>query len=177
MVTTKPGDLSIQQRLPHYDDSDPARFAMVLYLRADESMGTAFYRHCSTGFEAITPPRKPIYHDQLEAELRLGGVPRPAYADGETSLFEHLFAAPARYNRALLYRSNRLHKRCQYPRAAALPAGSGDRPPDRHRLLPGGIKPQSRPRALSLQGAKVCASSRVSSVIDRSVASFAMAMR
>ena len=84
-------------------------------------MGTAFYRHRSTGFEAITPPRKAIYHDQLEAELRLGGVPRPAYADGETGLFEHLFAAPARYNRALLYRSNRLHSGA-IPAGAALPA-------------------------------------------------------
>ena len=41
--------------------------------------------------------------------MRHGGVPPPEYVLGDTPLFECIRTEPARYNRALLYRSWNLH--------------------------------------------------------------------
>ncbi len=112
LVTNLRSELSIQQRLPHVDETNPQRLALVHYLFLDngkEKDGTAFYRHRSTGFETITQARKTIYQDQVAAELRIGGPPQSDYIHGDTALYEQIFHVPARYNRAVLYRSNQLH--------------------------------------------------------------------
>jgi hypothetical protein len=116
IVTTPPAALSIPQRIPHCDAFDPARIALVHYL-SDDPDGTAFYRHRATGFETIDEARRPIYFDQLEAELRHGGPPPAAYVNGDTPLFEQLLALPARYNRALVYPSYLLHSGMIAPNA------------------------------------------------------------
>lgn len=108
IVTTPPGALTVQQRLPHVDAFGAERIALVHYLSHD-SDGTAFYRHRSTGFETVDEGRAPIYLGQLEAELRHAGPPPPAYLNGDTPLFERHTLAEAAYNRAYLYRSFNLH--------------------------------------------------------------------
>jgi hypothetical protein len=107
MVTTPPEELSVRQRLPHVDAFGAERIALVHYLA--EGDGTAFYRHRSTGFETVDETRAPVFFDQIEAELRLGGVPPAAYVAGDTPLFEQVAHARARFNRALLYPSYLLH--------------------------------------------------------------------
>ncbi|AIT07861.1 hypothetical protein MC45_17585 [Sphingomonas taxi] len=109
LVTTPPARLTLPQRLPHVDAVDPRRIALVHYLDPDGGDGTAFYRHRSTGFERLDRARAPIYFEQLDAELRHGGVPAPAYIHGSTPLFERIALVEARYNRAVLYRSALLH--------------------------------------------------------------------
>ena len=109
MVTTEPGALSIDQRLPHCDAFAVERIALIHYLSPEGGDGTAFFRHRSTGFETVDQARKPIYFDQLSAEIRYGGEPPSAYVAGDTALFERTMLAEARYNRALIYRSWLLH--------------------------------------------------------------------
>lgn len=109
LVTTPPEALTVPQRLPHVDAVDPGRIALVHYLDPESRDGTAFYRHRATGFEQLDRQRAPIYFDQLEAELRHGGLPAPAYIAGSTPLFEQTARVEARYNRAVLYRSALLH--------------------------------------------------------------------
>ena len=108
IVTTPADALSVRQRLPHCDAFGADRVAMVHYLSPSIAEGTAFFRHRSTGFETIDDRRASIFFDQLDAELRHGGVPE-GYVAGDTSLFERTFLAEARYNRAVLYRSSLLH--------------------------------------------------------------------
>lgn len=108
IVTTPPAELTVPQRLPHCDAFGAERIALVHYLSADTD-GTAFYRHRSTKFETVDAARAPIYFGQLEAELRHRGPPDPAYVADDTPLFERIALAPARSNRALLYRSYLLH--------------------------------------------------------------------
>ena len=109
IVTTPPGELSVQQRLPHCDAFDGDRIAMVHYLSPVDGDGTAFFRHQSTGFETIDEERAPLFFDQLDAEMRYRGVPSAAYISADSALFELTMRIEARYNRAVLYRSKMLH--------------------------------------------------------------------
>lgn len=109
LVTTDPIDLAPIQRIPHFDGVEPERLALLLYLNPDAPGGTAFYRHRSTGFETVTAPRLPAYRAALEGELARTGLPDPAYIEGDTALFEQVLRIEGRFNRAILYRGNRLH--------------------------------------------------------------------
>ena len=110
IVTTPRDRLTVSQRLPHCDAHGADRIALVHFLTgAEEGGGTAFFRHRSTGFESVDDERAPIYRDQLDAELRHGGLPPADYLIGDDRLFACIAAVPARYNRAILYRSFALH--------------------------------------------------------------------
>lgn len=121
IVTTPQSALTIRQRLPHCDAFTAERVALIHYLSPDDGDGTAFYRHRSTGFETVDEVRAPIFFGQLDAELRHGGAPPAGYIAGDTRLFERTVAAPARYNRALLYRSFLLHSGAISPGASLSP--------------------------------------------------------
>ncbi len=108
VVTTPPDRLSIEQRLPHFDAVDPNRIALVHYLGASDSGGTAFYRHRATGFETIDASRSTGYLDALNAEVR-ATPPPAAYIAGSTAQFEQISSVDACCNRAVIYRSALLH--------------------------------------------------------------------
>ena len=109
IVSTPPGDLTVPQRLPHIDAFTEDRIALVHYLSPDDGDGTAFFRHRATGFETVDDARRDLFFRHLDMEMRHGGVPPPRYVLGDTPLFECVRTEPARYNRALLYRSWNLH--------------------------------------------------------------------
>lgn len=109
IVSAPPGDLTIPQRLPHIDAFTEDRIALVHYLSPDDGDGTAFFRHRATGFETVDDARRDLFFRHLDIEMRHGGVPPPRYVLGDTPLFECVRTEPARYNRALLYRSWNLH--------------------------------------------------------------------
>ena len=128
IVTTPPSALTPIQRLPHFDEVSPTRLALLHYLSPDESSGTAFYRHRTTGFESIDAARLPDYRVALDVDLKLHGIPDAGYIAGDTPVFERLAMHQGRFNRAILYRSNTLH-------CAHLPDGLSLSPdPDRGRL-------------------------------------------
>lgn len=109
IVSTPAGELTIPQRLPHIDAFSADRIALVHYLSPEGGDGTAFFRHRATGFETVTDARRDLFFRHLDMEMRHGGVPPPEYVRGDTPLFECVHTEPARYNRALLYRSSNLH--------------------------------------------------------------------
>ncbi len=109
IVTTPPGQLTLEQRLPHVDALDPGRMAIVHYLSPDDVDGTAFYRHRATGFETITAARSPAYFAALNTDIAAHGRPEAAYLCGDTPIFEQTSAISARFNSALIYRSRVLH--------------------------------------------------------------------
>ena len=109
IVTTPPHALAPIQRLPHFDEVSPTRLALLHYLSPDESSGTAFYRHRSTGFESIDASRLPTYRQHLDADLHRHGLPDAGYIAGDTPVFAQVARLAGRFNRAILYRSNTLH--------------------------------------------------------------------
>ncbi len=109
LVTTPPAALTPIQRLPHFDGVESTRLALLVYLSPGAPGGTAFYRHRSSGFEAVTAERLSAYRTALEREIASFGVPAAAYIDSDTALFEQISRIDGRFNRAILYRGNRLH--------------------------------------------------------------------
>jgi hypothetical protein len=109
LVTTCPDKLSPIQRLPHFDGVAPTRRALLHYLSPGAPGSTAFYRHRSSGFEAVTADRLPAYRAMLESEIAHTGEPSAACIDGDTALFELVSRIQGHFNRAILYRGNSLH--------------------------------------------------------------------
>lgn len=109
VVTTPPAALTPIQRLPHFDEVSPTRLALLHFLSPDESSGTAFYRHRSTGYESVDGDRLAPYRSALDADLRRHGIPDARYIAGDTPVFEQVALHQGRFNRAILYRSNTLH--------------------------------------------------------------------
>ncbi|HEV2865829.1 MAG TPA: DUF6445 family protein [Allosphingosinicella sp.] len=107
LVTLPPERLAPLQRIPHIDTTDPLQFAILLYLCEPRFGGTAFYRHRATGFEALTPERKPVYEEVRERELSEGADDR--YIAGDTPHYVQTAAFEAAMGRLLVYRSRILH--------------------------------------------------------------------
>lgn len=109
LVTTAPHNLSLAQRIPHIDDTDPDRYAIVHYLSLADFGGTAFYRHRSSGFETITHDRHQHYLAKLHQDLSEKDEPPTGYISSESELFEQIDHVEHRFNRAVIYPSNLLH--------------------------------------------------------------------
>jgi hypothetical protein len=109
LTTTSSDQLTLAQRVPHFDDTDAGRIAVLHYLTHDDQGGTSFYRHRSTGFETVDASRHRLYLDVLAQDLDRYGPPDAAYIDDGAPIFERIARFAPRFNRALIYRSNLLH--------------------------------------------------------------------
>jgi Family of unknown function (DUF6445) len=97
------------QRIPHFDGCDDDLYASILYLTPETTDGTAFYRHVSSGFEAVRADTLTTYFDMLKNDINQYGGPRAAYVDDNTPYFERIASFAGVPNRMLLYPGNILH--------------------------------------------------------------------
>lgn len=111
IVTTPANQLSILQRIPHFDSLDSSGLAAVHYLFKQDLGGTSFYRHKKTGFEYIDESRKIEYYRSLETENDGPNMPKlvHGYISGDTPLFERIAQKKGVFNRIIFYRRNSLH--------------------------------------------------------------------
>ena len=109
VVTTASTDLLPIQRIPHYDSTDPNLFAAVIYLCDTRFSGTSFYRHRKTGYEEITGENQNNYRLALDNDMRIHGVPRREYMNGDNLLFEAIFSNELTFNSAIIYPGRVLH--------------------------------------------------------------------
>jgi hypothetical protein len=109
VVTTASKDLLPIQCIPHYDSTEPNLFAAVIYLCDTRFSGTSFYRHRKTGCEEITAGNRKNYQLALDDELRLYGVPKKEYMNGDSVLFESVFSTTLKFNSAVIYPGRVLH--------------------------------------------------------------------
>lgn len=108
LMTVPETELGPLQRVPHFDASNPHFFATLLYLCGEEHGGTGFYRHNSTGYEAITPERCDPYLDSSYEELN-SKKPDRQYFSESNDFFTKVGFIPARFNRLVVYRGCVLH--------------------------------------------------------------------
>lgn len=109
-LTTQPEHLLKPiQCIPHFDDTNPHKYAMVHYLFREELGGTSFFRHNKTGFEAITNDNQQRYMKTLGMQATSEGLPDPAYIQSSTRLFNEYHHVAAKFNRAIVYPSHMLH--------------------------------------------------------------------
>jgi hypothetical protein len=109
VVTTASADLLPIQRIPHYDSTDPAVFAAVIYLCDSRFSGTSFYRHRTTGYEEITQENRGNYQLAMQTDMRLHGPPRRQYINGDSPLYEVIFSNELAFNGAIVYPGRVLH--------------------------------------------------------------------
>lgn len=98
MITTPLQELSLVQKLPHFDSPDSKYIALVHYL-CDQG-GTAFYRHRRSGIEDISLSKN-IYARYLKEELE--------DSDDINRLFECTLKINAKFNRLAIFKSTMLH--------------------------------------------------------------------
>jgi hypothetical protein len=120
LVTKPPEALTLRQRLPHIDSTNPGNLALLLYLTPADQGGTGFYRHRATGFEAVTEERFDRYQASLKADVAAHGEPQ-GYICGDTPIFERIADYEAVFNRMLVYRSRNLHSASLAPGFACDP--------------------------------------------------------
>jgi hypothetical protein len=109
LVATPAEKLVPFQRVPHFDSTDPNRLALLHYLCGPEHGGTSFYRHRSTGIEAVTEANRDQYIRAVNAEVKRSGTPPARFIDGDTEFFERIARFDCTFNRALVYRGMALH--------------------------------------------------------------------
>lgn len=109
LVTTRPEQLQLRQRMPHFDSAYDRQLAVLHYLSPQEQGGTSFYRHRATGYETIRTHRIIGFTAALETELA-AHAPLPArYIDGDTDSFQRFATVDGTFNRLVIYRSVNLH--------------------------------------------------------------------
>ena len=109
LVTTAPAALSVPQRMPHYDSTNPKQLAVLHYLCGAHHGGTSFYRHRRTRFECIGDSRAAKYARAVKEDLAAFGSRAPKYIDGDDPMYERTASFAAAFNRVLVYRSIDLH--------------------------------------------------------------------
>lgn len=108
MVTTRPEELSLPQRAPHFDSPDPKHYALLHYLRVPDQSGTAFYRQRSTGIERVTERNIARFVTTAEREAAL--LPRDSgYISVSDQFFEQIGAVEAIPDRLIIYQGGLLH--------------------------------------------------------------------
>ena len=109
IVTTRPGDLGLLQRIPHFDSPSRKGIAVVHYLQSIPNMGTALYRHKPTSFEYVDEQRYSNYMAQIQERFPTEDKYPEGYINGSTDQFEQIASFDAIFNRLLMYRGTSLH--------------------------------------------------------------------
>lgn len=107
MVTARPDQVGVRQRVPHTDFLDPNVVVLLHYLFTNPHGGTSFYRHRRTGYETMGRDRVASYEATLQQELKT--APPTEYIAGDTPLYERIASYDAVFNRAIIYKSTSLH--------------------------------------------------------------------
>ena len=107
MITLAPECLSVNQRVPHFDDTDPNYLALLHYLGPASGTGTAFYRHRATGIECVTAANV----DALISVLKLESLSwdRPGYITRSDEFFEQIGQIDSVPDRLAIYQGCLLH--------------------------------------------------------------------
>jgi hypothetical protein len=109
LSTRRAEELTLRQRIPHYDHAETDILACVHYLAHDQGGGTGFFRHDASGFEAITPDRREAYMAAIDSELAAQGAALTGFAGPDTPGFTLTEAVEARFNRLIIYPACVLH--------------------------------------------------------------------
>lgn len=109
LISTPAEQLSMLQRIPHFDTTQPTYFAILQYLNPGEHGGTGFFRHKKTGFESIDDQRIGHYIKTCEDHMNEHGVPQARYHNDSSAQFELYDQIAYKPNRLVIYPGNLLH--------------------------------------------------------------------
>ncbi len=105
IVTTPPAVLQPQQRVPHFDSTDPRYLAVMHYLGDVAETGTAFFRQRATGIETVTDANGAAF--VANARATVAGL--TGYITGDNAAFEEIGRVAGVRDRVVIYQGALLH--------------------------------------------------------------------
>lgn len=102
-------DFGPWQRIPHFDQSNVESLAMVHYLHPNQTGGTGFFVHTSSGYQSINPRRHEAYNQEVQEWMDKNPNSLNDFAGANTPNYELIHEVPFKFNRAILYPSYVLH--------------------------------------------------------------------
>lgn len=109
LLTNKASDLSVLQRLPHFDTNKKHYYAVLQYLNEGPFGGTGFFRHRPTSFERVSQDRREIFMQSASAFMAVRGMPEKKYINESTNHFELFAEITYKPNRLVIYPGSLLH--------------------------------------------------------------------
>lgn len=109
LVSLPPEELSLLQRIPHFDSNNSYYLAVLHYLNPGNFGGTAFFRHKPTGFERIGNARVDEYIRSVQDCFSHSGEPESKYIAGNTEQYEICDTVDYQQNRLVIYPGSLLH--------------------------------------------------------------------
>ncbi|MEW6998490.1 DUF6445 family protein [Colwelliaceae bacterium BS250] len=102
-------ELSLLQRIPHFDTTGAFYFAILHYLNPGPHGGTGLFRHTVTDFERINNDRADHYFKSNEQYMSQYGEPEAKYHIASSDTFELYEEIAYKPNRLVIYPGNLLH--------------------------------------------------------------------
>jgi len=109
LITTPEEELSLAQRVPHFDSNGPFYLAVLHYLNGGDFCDTGLFRHRPTGFERITEERKAGFLESSRLYMEQHGEPSRKYINGSEGQYELYEKIEYKPNRLVAYPGNLLH--------------------------------------------------------------------
>jgi len=109
LVTYSPSELSLEQRVPHFDGTDTYRLALLHYLNPGPHGGTAFYRHNPTGIERVNESQVNTYLRSVSHYFNQPQAQQSGYMNNANTQFYKVGEIPYVQNRMAVYPGNFLH--------------------------------------------------------------------
>jgi hypothetical protein len=109
LISTPEKELSLAQRVPHFDSNEPWYLAVLHYLNPGNFCDTGLFRHRPTGFERISEQRLDGFLEASKAYMRAHGEPPKEYIFASSGQYELYHRIEYRPNRLVVYPGNLLH--------------------------------------------------------------------
>ncbi|MFQ3176921.1 MAG: hypothetical protein ACI9H9_000026 [Pseudoalteromonas tetraodonis] len=119
LVSCKPANLIVDQKVPHIDSCDERDYAFVHYLSGEELGGTSIYKYIPQNIIEFKEQHKPLLADIVN-DVKNNPDEHQGYLAGTTSLFEQVFKIDAKFNRLVIYQGNLLHSANIYSEQSCL---------------------------------------------------------
>ena len=109
LISTPESELSVAQRVPHFDSNGRFYLAILHYLNPGDFCATGLFRHKPTGFEKVLQARLAEFIQSSETFVRTHGSPPPTYINSSTDHFELYESIEYKPNRLVAYPGCLLH--------------------------------------------------------------------
>lgn len=109
LISIPENELSLAQRVPHFDSNGPFYLAVLHYLNPGNFCATGLFRHKPTGFEKVTESRRDEFFHASEDFIATHGEPPAEYIKGSNDHFELYERIDYKPNRLVAYPGSLLH--------------------------------------------------------------------
>ena len=108
LVTCKPENLTVEQKMPHVDSCNRNNYAFVHYISSANNGGTSIYKYLPQQLIEFNESDQATL-EKMRQDVEQKIDEHCGYIDGSTSVFERVLKIPHVQNRLLIYPGNLLH--------------------------------------------------------------------